>query len=206
MAIHDDKAIARFWSKVDIRGPDECWPWTRQIDDDGYGRFKQSRPTLRSRRAHAVAYEIAKGPTCGLCVCHSCDNPPCCNPRHLWLGTNAENMRDSARKGRRPKGNLPPSVGASNGNAKLSERDVHEIRRFLASGRTGRSIATSFRVTEDMISRIKLGKAWTSLPMASEANLVEASLRKSEDPGAKPGAGTISRDLQFGNCAGLPNQ
>lgn len=92
----------RFWSKVDKSGgPAACWPWTASVDPKGYGQFAYADGTRRSGRAHRVAWILANGPiSAGMSVCHSCDNPPCCNPAHLWLGTNADNVADRVRKGR----------------------------------------------------------------------------------------------------------
>ncbi len=89
---------ARFWSKVNKRGPDECWEWTRQLRL-GYGRFWRDR---RYTSAHRVAWEFATGHAApeGLCVCHSCDNPACVNPAHLWLGNHQANVEDMFAKGR----------------------------------------------------------------------------------------------------------
>jgi hypothetical protein len=96
---------AAFWAKVDdSAGPDACWPWTGALFRPGprgygmnYGRIKRNRRTLH---AHRVAWELAHGPTGELFVLHKCDNPPCCNPAHLFLGTAADNMADKVRKGR----------------------------------------------------------------------------------------------------------
>lgn len=91
----------RFWAKVDRRGPNDCWEWKAGLFPDGYGVFNLS-PAQRNARAHRVAWQFAnnQAPPRGLNVCHECDNPPCCNPGHLWLGTQKQNMHDMARKGR----------------------------------------------------------------------------------------------------------
>lgn len=96
----------RFWPKVDKRGGDDaCWPWLGGRFESGYGQFSQ-RP--RNLRAHRVAYELTHGQIPdNLMVLHECDNPPCCNPKHLFLGTNDDNMADRQRKGRTSKQGRP---------------------------------------------------------------------------------------------------
>lgn len=93
-------AEKRFWSRVDKRGPDECWEWRGARNENGYGWLNTvASPSMLANR---VAYHFATGIDPGpLLVCHSCDNPPCCNPRHLWLGTHSDNMADMHAKGRR---------------------------------------------------------------------------------------------------------
>jgi hypothetical protein len=88
----------RFWAKVDQRGPDECWPWLASTNQQGYGQINiDGRPHLSSR----VALELTQGPLApGLSACHHCDNPPCCNPAHLYAGTKADNMNDYLERGR----------------------------------------------------------------------------------------------------------
>lgn len=80
-----EKQAARFWSGVNILGPSDCWKWTRELSNKGYGRFIANGHTVL---AHRVAFTLGKEPIpSGLLICHSCDNPPCCNPAHLHWDT-----------------------------------------------------------------------------------------------------------------------
>jgi hypothetical protein len=91
--------ILKFQGKVDRRQPDECWPWTGTRNDKGYGR---ARARGRQYPAAQIAWSIQNGVMfpVGKMACHSCDNPPCCNPKHIWVGTHDDNMADAAAKGR----------------------------------------------------------------------------------------------------------
>ena len=88
----------RFWSKVDIQGPNDCWLWTAYKDKNGYGNFWFNGKTIKAHRMvwSFINKEIANG----ICACHTCDTPPCVNPSHLWLGTPQNNTDDMMRKGR----------------------------------------------------------------------------------------------------------
>lgn len=97
-----EKDKARFWAKVDIRGEDECWEWTATKTLKEYGRIRIGGKFSLS---HRVSFVIAHSEIpIGMFVCHSCDNPSCVNPAHLWIGTNYDNVQDMIRKGRNSKG------------------------------------------------------------------------------------------------------
>jgi hypothetical protein len=145
-------AIAsRFWAKVNKSG--DCWIWESHINYAGYGKFMLNRI---SQSAHRVAWELTNGPIPeGLCICHKCDNPPCVNPEHLFLGTHADNAADRVAKGR---GIGCP--GELNPKAKVSKKDVEDIRRRCASGESRQSVASLYGITAGQVRNITTGKAW----------------------------------------------
>ena len=137
--------------------PDGCWIWLGLVTRNGYGRLSWNRPGLPGlRRAHRVAFAIFKGEPGSLCVCHKCDNPGCCNPDHLFLGTNADNMSDRNAKGRQAK-------GVGNGTHKLTVDQVLEIRRLVAGGMTQSDVASHYGVTRRLVNFIINGKLWTHI-------------------------------------------
>jgi hypothetical protein len=148
----------RFWDKVEKGGPDDCWEWTAATDRKGYGKFQagSSRTTARIVTAHRKAWEITYGPIPrgeghhGTCVLHTCDNPPCVNPAHLFLGTPADNVQDMMDKGRHVEVSLP---GEANGNSKLTEEEVENVRA-LHPGFSYRFIADIFGVSASQIGNI----------------------------------------------------
>lgn len=150
---------ARYWPRVDKRGPDECWPWMANICSTGYGGFSLGGKKVLT---HRLAWMLANGPIPpGAWILHRCDNPPCCNPAHLFLGTTADNTRDRDSKGRGARGER---VGSS----KLTKDQVAEIRRRLATGEFQRLIAADFGVSQVTISHIALGKKWKHVPAPAE--------------------------------------
>lgn len=145
----------RFWEKVDKRAPDECWPWIAALQPNGYGRFAIRREVMRF--AHRIAYELTYGtiPN-GLHVLHRCDNPPCCNPGHLYAGTDADNHRDM-RERRRTR------YGERNHFARLTAQEVIVIRELRASGMTQQAIANRFGVGRSTIQSVVTRKHWSHL-------------------------------------------
>jgi len=89
--------VARLWSYVERGDDEECWLWTAGTTAKGYGRFKLNGKLFAATR---LVYYLTQGDPGSRHVCHTCDNPPCCNPRHLWLGTASDNNDDSVQKGR----------------------------------------------------------------------------------------------------------
>lgn len=157
----------RFWPKVmKPLGWDECWAWTgakkrKDGPKQAYGSFKiKSHVTARAPRvAYGLYYGVSPG---ALFVCHKCDNPECVNPLHLFLGTVQDNSDDMVRKGRSPRRD---QRGSLNGAAKLNEAQVEQIRGMIRAGMNNTAIASRFGVTHQLISRIRRGRAWGSLPM-----------------------------------------
>ncbi len=155
--------LARFWARVDRSGgPGSCWPWTGEHVPPGYGKFyfNGSRRTGGEHmRAHRFALWIATGqePPADLLVCHTCDNPPCVNPAHLFLGTNADNMADMTAKGRH---GYRGRQGSAHHHAKLDEEKVRQIWAMSAAGMTQERIASHFGVTRSCISSVQRGKGW----------------------------------------------
>lgn len=132
--------------------PDECWIWTGRLDSKGYG-------ALNRTLAHREAYRRTNGPIpAGKHVLHSCDNPPCCNPAHLFLGTQADNNADRNSKERQARGERVAS-------GKLTADEVSEIRvRRLTRGETQPQLAAAFGVTHQSIADILHRRTWRHLP------------------------------------------
>ena len=145
--------IDRFWTKVDRKGADDCWPYLGHKGGGGYGHFYIGHPIM----AHRFAYEAehGEGSANGLKVLHKCDNPPCCNPSHLFLGTPLDNMNDKHAKGRERY-----IKGDECSWAKLTEADVREIRKLIAAKVEQKGIAKKYGVTPSLITYIKNGRAW----------------------------------------------
>lgn len=142
----------RFLAKVDKSG--ECWLWTGCLDKDGYGKFRIKKKIFRT---HRISYELYVEPIPdGLYVCHHCDNPSCVNPDHLFVGTSKDNMRDMISKSHNRK-------GQNNSNAKLTSKQVCEIRERIANGEKQITLAKEFGVVQTTVSSIKCRKRWKEI-------------------------------------------
>ena len=144
----------QFWDAVRDVGSDDCWEWARGRTREGYGQLRL-HGGHGMRRAHRVAWTLINGPIPpGMNVLHHCDNPPCCNVAHLFLGTSADNQRDCRAKGRGP----IQRKGEANRLAKLTDADVAEIRALPRGWYTQRYLAARYGVDPSLISRIISGE------------------------------------------------
>lgn len=138
----------RFWKKVEISGPDDVWPWRGSLHGSGYGRFWVDGTIVL---AHRVAYELTYGPIPeGMVVCHTSDVPADCNPRHLFIGTQVDNVKDCKSKGRNAR-------GETHARAKITESDVIEIRESPLSND---ELSKLFNLKNGTICNIRVGRTW----------------------------------------------
>lgn len=155
----------RFWSRIRTKDINECWEWEGAHCPNGYGQMKipKSRKLITvTRLSLAIAENLNFLPSPKILCCHKCDNPKCVNPNHLFWGTHYDNQMDSVNKGRsKPGFNKTNQQGESNVNAKLTKKNVEEIRTLLGQNKSNRSIAETFGVTHSTISSIKKNKTWT---------------------------------------------
>lgn len=146
----------RFWSKVSVANPSECWNWNAFIHPSGYGTFRLNGKEALS---HRMSWILSFGQIPdGLCVCHKCDNRICCNPSHLFLGTYKDNANDRDRKGRTK---IPNNAGDNHGMSKLTEDDVKRILHLHAEGYSNREIANIVgKVVQTTIYGIVTRRSW----------------------------------------------
>ena len=151
----------QFWSHVKNDCANGCWEWQSCLMSSGYGRITING---KPKSAHRVSYALHHPLTINLldepmiCVCHKCDNPKCCNPAHLFLGSSADNTRDRNEKGRQAK-------GMQTGTAKMTEQQVLEIRSKYnkKSKITLLKIANEYDVSKSLISKIIHRRTWKHL-------------------------------------------
>lgn len=140
--------FTRFWSKVHVRRADDCWEWCGGMSNEGYGRFKVGGKLVS---AHRFAYEQFYGPIPadspnyhGNVVLHKCDNPKCCNPKHLSLGDQKLNVSDMIAKGRRVK-------------RQMTERIKQLVPLILSDPRSNREVGRKLGISHNTVRRIRTG-------------------------------------------------
>lgn len=161
--------MVRFWTKMDkSSGPDACWPWLGGKDKDGYGKFQyfaNGADKQTNVRAHRLALKLTSGGA-GEVAMHSCDNPACCNPKHLSWSTVLENRADCVRKGRHASGDRSGSRtkperlrrGQAHPNAKLTDEQVVQIRARYIPRRGVGLLAKEFGVSTSCICDVATGR------------------------------------------------
>ena len=150
--------IKRFWEKVSIKGKEDCWEWHGIRNEKGYGRLTAGRGV--NLKAHRVAFALSNNGFVAddINVLHTCDNPPCCNPAHLFTGTMKDNTQDMLKKGR---GSSPPhAYGKKHHNTKFDEATAIKI---IKDTRTLHVIAADYGISWMTVFRLKHGKTWKQL-------------------------------------------
>lgn len=147
----------RFMQKVKVGGAEECWEWQAGIDQSGYGTFHLKGTTVHANRVAAHLF-LGFDLDSELYVLHACDNRPCVNPRHLFIGTHDDNMKDMARKERSgaPK-------GERHSRAQFSDHAVRRIRLMYELGAKPKAISEIFKVAKTGIKHIVKGETWKHL-------------------------------------------
>lgn len=171
---YPDGFAAYFWARVQKSGDDDddCWPWLLDTQAGGYGQLQRRGVSQQPLLAHRVAWELCYGPIpAGQHVLHRCDNPPCCRPSHLFLGTQVDNANDRHAKGRtasgdangaRTKPERNPFVrnrgsglrGAQHPRAKLTDAAVTQIRLRAAAGERHHALGREYGVSQTHIKRL----------------------------------------------------
>lgn len=159
LPVMEQKDVDRFWSKVQIGGQDECWPWCGAVGNSGHGRFKVAGKLYSP---HRIAFGLTNGDIENVdefhvtVIRHKCDNPPCCNPSHLEPGRQADNVIDMEMRGRSDR-----ARGEASGKAKLTSDVVRIIRESPLSSR--KLAAELGIVSHGTIRQIRRGEAWTHI-------------------------------------------
>lgn len=146
----------KFWSKVDkSKGENQCWEWQAAKDKDGYGNawLFRSDPNKRIHLAHRIAFFYSTGIRSNFSILHSCDNPSCCNPKHLREGTHKDNTNDMVSRNRQSK-------GENTAKAKLKTEQVLEIRQKFKDGISAKSLSKEYQISIRSIYKVIERKSW----------------------------------------------
>jgi len=144
--------------RIEIDDETGCWNWKLSLGSHGYGNTKYCGKNNRYACAHRLSYYVYRGEIGKYHVLHTCDNRKCCNPEHLYLGTDKENCRDRILRGTHRNGG---NRGEEIGTAKVTEKQVREIKIRLKNGETPFQISKDYPIGKDAIYRIKWGRRWT---------------------------------------------
>ena len=154
--IIDDSLRRRFWDKVEKLGAEDCWPWAGATVK-GYGSISGTSSVQRYY-SHRVSWEIHNGKIPhGMLVLHHCDNPPCVNPDHLYIGTAQDNSNDIRSRGKHP---FSGFRGEEMHAAKLTNAAVVGIWEMLMDGRTHKEAADAHEISETTVREISHGRRW----------------------------------------------
>ena len=146
----------RFYEKMAMSDDESCWIWLANTTPKGYGLIRNNGAYLN---AHRVSYELHVGPIPeGMYACHTCDNPGCVNPYHLFAGTARDNQRDCIDKGRNR-----PRRGEDNHYSKLTAEDVIVIRKMAKEGKRQQDIAQRFGIAKQTVSCIVCRRSWAHI-------------------------------------------
>lgn len=156
----------RLWQHIDVRDWDECWEWQARRTDFGYGQFKLYPPDVlktKTVQAHRVAWEMFWGKPLQNFGLHRCNNPPCCNPLHVYDGTSSQNALDAVAAGTSYflRKDRNKALGERMGLAKLTDDKVREIRtRYAAGGVSQQALALEYGVNQTKISDVVRRRTW----------------------------------------------
>lgn len=152
----EESCKQRFWSRVDIRTDSECWPWAARLDRDGYGMF-----CFRGSNYHAskLAYWFTNGRKPFLSVLHTCDNAACCNPAHLYEGTQRQNINDKIERNRMAR-------GEANGSSRYTTNQIEKVCRLIRDGLNAVQIERIVGVKRDTVKLVRRGKQWRHISVA----------------------------------------
>ena len=201
----DEAFHERFWAKVDQRATDECWPWIAYRKPSGYGQFTVRKGVFMTASRVALALTIGRPLVQGEVACHQCDNPPCCNPAHLFPGTQSVNALDSVSKGRASR-----ICGSACPSSKLTEADVAVIRSVPHRYGLNAQLAREYGVSATTIRKARQGKLWGHLAAPTNTArtctkghaLSGANLLPIQDPSRRTFCARCAEDFRVSRLVG----
>jgi hypothetical protein len=150
-------SVTRFWTHVDQRGAEDCWPWMACRQASGHGQFTVTTRPRKLMPAHRFMWTLVHGPIPDVMkVCHTCDHGWCVNPAHLFIGTQADNLRDCREKGRH-------MHGERHYKAKVTAETVRTIRAAVTAGERRAAVGARCGVTRKYVDQIMSGRTWRHL-------------------------------------------